>query len=115
MKNIKLLTGLLLFTFLVSCSSTPKTKEETETILVGTWDNTRGISSFEFHSDGRGYTDDLDPIFWKVTGPGSLTVTIIIKGVGPRNFKYQFTSMEEFGNGSGGNSFKKKNSIDHRE
>lgn len=114
MKNIKLLTGLLLLTFLVSCSSTPENIDDTKTNIVGTWENTKGNSKFEFHSDGRGYTSD-DPLIWEVTGPGKFTVTMFIPNLGKKQFNYQFTSMEEFEHESGSNRFEKKNSVDFKE
>lgn len=107
MKNIKLLAGLLLFTFLVSCSSTPETSEETKTNLIGIWENSKG-TTFEFTSDGGGQTGDPYPLVWVVTGPGKFLVTMKHPDLGYKQFKYEFTSMEEFEHESGSNTFKKK-------
>ena len=115
MKKINLIITIILVSFFVSCSSTPETIEETETNLVGTWDNTKRRSGFEFHSDGNGYTSNVDRLNWKVTEPGKFTVTMFIPSLGKREMNYQFTSMDEFKHESGSNTFKKKNSIDHVE
>jgi len=110
MKNIKLLIGLLLFTFLVSCSSTPENIDDTKTNIVGTWERSGRIfnTTLKFNSDGGGQTSNGDPLIWEVTGPGKFTVTMFIPNLGKKQFNYQFTSMEEFKHESGSNTFKKK-------
>lgn len=118
MKVFKLFLVSIILSVFTGCSSeTPKTLEETEKLIIGSWENeTKSSIGFDFHSDHNGYMvpggGKSYRLIWEVNGPGTFSVKSNVRG-SVKRFDYQFISLDKFEHISGSNIFFKTSNKDH--